>query len=184
LSLTLVLIILASQSPRRHQLLKEAGFDFQVVGPNVDETMNPYLAIDDRVQEVAMRKAVDVKKRYPDAKILAADTVVVCQDEILGKPFDKAQARQMLQQLSGQTHQVKTAVVILKDSPISFVETSIVTFRTLTDTEIEEYLQSNEWIDKAGAYGIQGKAATFVSNLDGSFENVMGLPIEKIKGLL
>ena len=178
------MIILASQSPRRQQLLKAAGFEFQVVGPNVDETMNASLPLDDRIQEVAMRKALDVQKRYPDAKILAADTVVICQGEILGKPTDEAQARHMLLQLSGQTHEVKTAVVIFKDEPISFVETSVVTFRTLIDYEIERYILSNEWVDKAGAYGIQGLAAEFVSNLDGSFENVMGLPIEKIKGLL
>jgi septum formation protein len=178
------LIILASQSPRRQQLLNAAGYEFQVVGPTVDETMNPSLPLDDRIQEVAMRKALNVKQRYPNAKIIAADTVVVCQDEILGKPQDEAQAKDMLLQLSGQTHEVKTAVVILKDDPISFVDTSVVTFRTLTKDEIEQYIQSNEWVDKAGAYGIQGLASKFVSTLDGSFENVMGLPIEKIKGLL
>lgn len=178
------MIILASQSPRRHQLLKEAGIAFQVIGPNVDETMDSSLLIDDRIQEVAMRKAVDVKKRYPSDQILAADTVVVCQGEILGKPLDEAQARNMLQQLSGQTHEVKTAVVILKEDPISFIETSIVTFRPLSDDEIEHYLDTKEWVDKAGAYGIQGRAAEFVSSLVGSFDNVIGLPIEKIKGLL
>jgi len=178
------LIILASQSPRRKQLLKAAGFDFQVVGPNVDETMNPVLTINERIQDVAMRKALNVKNQYPHATIIAADTVVVCQDEILGKPKDENQARQMLRQLSGQTHEVKTAVVIFKDDSISFIDTSIVTFRTLTNHEIELYIQSNEWVDKAGAYGIQGIAAEFVSHLDGSFENVMGLPIETIKGLL
>jgi septum formation protein len=178
------LIILASQSPRREQLLKAAGFEFQVVGPNVDETMNPLLSIDERVQDVAMRKALNVKSQYPHATIIAADTVVVCQDEIFGKPVDERQARQMLHQLSGQTHEVKTAVVIVNDQTISFIDTSIVMFRSLTDHEIEQYIQSNEWLDKAGAYGIQGLAAEFVSNLDGSFENVMGLPIEKIKGLL
>ncbi len=178
------MIILASQSPRRHQLLKEAGIAFQVIGPNVDETMDSSLLIDDRIQEVAMRKAVDVKKRYPNDQVLAADTVVVCQGEILGKPLDEAQARNMLQQLSGQTHEVKTAVVILKEDPISFIETSIVTFRPLSDDEIEHYLDTKEWVDKAGAYGIQGRAAEFVSSLVGSFDNVIGLPIEKIKGLL
>lgn len=178
------MIILASQSPRRQQLLKAAGFDFQIVGPNVDETMNTSLPLDDQIQEVAMRKALEVQKHYPDAIILAADTVVVCQGKIFGKPTNEAQARHMLLQLSGQTHEVKTAVVILKNNPISFIDTSVVTFRKLTDYEIEQYIQSNEWIDKAGAYGIQGLAAEFVSKLDGSFENVMGLPIEKIKGLL
>lgn len=178
------MIILASQSPRRHQLLKEAGIAFQVIGPNVDETMDSSLLIDDRIQEVAMRKAVDVKKRYPNDQVLAADTVVVCQGEILGKPLDEAQARHMLQQLSGQTHEVKTAVVILKEDPISFIETSIVTFRPLSDDEIEHYLDTKEWVDKAGAYGIQGRAAEFVSSLVGSFDNVIGLPIEKIKRLL
>jgi len=165
-------------------LLKAAGFEFLVVGPNVDETMNPLLSIDERIQDVAMRKALNVKNQYPHATIIAADTVVVCQDEILGKPDNENQARKMLRQLSGQTHEVKTAVVILKDDSISFVDTSVVTFRTLTNHEIELYIQSNEWVDKAGAYGIQGLAAEFVSHLDGSFENVMGLPIEKIKGLL
>lgn len=178
------MIILASKSPRRQELLKAAGFEFLVVGPNVDETMNALLPIDERIQEVAMRKALAVKNHYPNDLVVAADTVVVCQGEILGKPRDQAQARQMLQQLSGQTHEVKTAVVLVKHGPISFVETSVVTFRPLNHMDIEEYLQSNEWMDKAGAYGIQGLASKFVSNLDGSFENVMGLPIEKIKGLL
>jgi len=164
--------------------LKEAGIDFQIAGPNVNETMNTSLPIDDRIQEVAMRKALDVKKQFPHHKILAADTVVVCQGEILGKPVDENEARAMLQQLSAQTHEVKTAVVILNDDPISFVDTSVVTFRSLTEQDIEQYIQSNEWMDKAGAYGIQGLAGTFVSQLEGSFENVMGLPIEKIKGLL
>jgi septum formation protein len=178
------LIILASQSPRRQQLLKEAGFDFQVVVPNVDETMNPSLPIDDQILEVAYRKAEDVKKINPNDTILAADTVVVSQGKILGKPKNAEQAKDMLQQLSNQTHEVKTAVVILNEDPLSFVETSVVTFTTLNDNDIQWYLESNEWVDKAGAYGIQGLASKFVTNLDGSFENVMGLPIEKIKGLL
>ena len=178
------MIILASQSPRRQQLLKEAGFDFQVVVPNVDETMNPSLPIDDQILEVAYRKAEDVKKINPNDTILAADTVVVSQGKILGKPKNAEQAKDMLQQLSNQTHEVKTAVVILNEDPLSFVETSVVTFTTLNDNDIQWYLESNEWVDKAGAYGIQGLASKFVTNLDGSFENVMGLPIEKIKGLL
>jgi septum formation protein len=162
----------------------EAGIEVLVVAPNVDETMNPALPVDQRVLDIARKKANMVQLQHPNEVIIAADTVVVLGNDILGKPTSKEEARQMLLLLSGTTHEVKTAVVLLGQISTELVETSKVTFRSLSDEEIDHYMTSGEWQDKAGAYAIQGEAGKFVTSLQGSFTNVMGLPIEHIKGLL
>jgi septum formation protein len=165
-------------------LLKEAGIEVLVVAPNVDETMNLALPVDQRVLDIARKKANMVQLKYPNDVIIAADTVVVLGNDVLGKPASKEEARHMLSLLSGTTHEVKTAVVLLGQTSTELVETSKVTFRTLSNEDIDLYMTSGEWQDKAGAYAIQGEAGKFVTNLQGSFTNVMGLPIEHIKGLL
>ena len=146
--------------------------------------MNHNLPVDQRVLEIAKKKAMVVQAQYPDDVILAADTVVVLGQNLLGKPTSKEEARHMLHSLSGSTHEVKTAVVLLGSTATEWVETSLVTFRPLTTEDIEQYLDSGEWLDKAGAYAIQGLAGQFVTSLTGSYTNVMGLPIEQIKGLI
>lgn len=179
----LVLIILASSSERRHQLLQEADIEFTVIIPDIDETFNASLAVDDQVLDVARRKAhaIDVPE---GATVIAADTTVVYHNELFAKPVDKEDAKRMLQLFSGQTHQVKTAVVMRGNINAEWVETTNVYFRHIEEEELQAYLESNEWQGKAGSYAIQGSAKEFVVKIEGDYENIVGLPVTKIKELL
>lgn len=176
-------LILASKSPRRKELLEKAGYTFKI-HPAIDqEVFDSLLPLDDALKKVAEHKAQEVGDLYEDCLVLAADTIVCFEGKILGKPKDMEDAFQCLCSLSNQTHQVKTAVALLfKGQIFSFVETSEVHFRSLSDMEILSYVQSGRCMDKAGAYGIQ--ECDFVEWLDGSYSNVVGLPMERLEGYL
>jgi septum formation protein len=179
-------LVLASASPRRRELLTARGFRFEVDPSNVMETPQPGEPPDAFAQRIAAEKAGDVAQRHPGTCVLAADTVVVVDGTLFGKPVDRSDARRMLQALSGRTHRVLTAVALV--DPTGAVEEilveSQVTFRPLTAAEIEEYLESGEPFDKAGAYAVQGLAKKFVVCVRGSHSNVVGLPMEAVTDLL
>lgn len=178
-------LILASNSPRRKQLLTEYGFDFSVVGSSFEEqTLN--LSPEQTVKVNALGKAKDVfeKLGQKDVVILGSDTVVELGGEILGKPQDKAHAKQMLANLSNKTHSVWTGVAIVsQEKQTVFAEQTKVVFNKLSKALIDEYVGTGKPLDKAGAYGIQD-GFDLVKKFEGSFNNVVGLPIEKFEELL
>lgn len=170
-------LILASRSPRRAELLTAAGIEFSVRAADVDETPHAGESPIDYVIRVAKEKALAVSASA-DEVVLAADTTVVLNGEILGKPVDHADATRMLRALSGQRHEVMTAICIKIGERIETdVASTSVWFAPLTDAEVAEYVASGEPMDKAGAYGIQGLAAKFIDRIDGSYSNVVGLPV-------
>jgi septum formation protein len=179
-------IILASASPRRRQLLGATGIEFETIESRVPEQHQPGEPPRDYAVRMACDKAVAVSSRYADTLVIGADTIVVCEDQILEKPADRDDARRMLAMLSGRTHTVVTAFALARSGKIlerSPVE-SHVTFRKLTDAEIDAYIATDEPYDKAGAYGIQGVGGGFISHVEGSRDNVMGLPTEGVVGAL
>lgn len=170
-------LILASQSPRRKELLGLFHIPFTVRVADIDETMPPDKSASDAVAEVSLRKAEAIERAVGDV-VIAADTIVVCQGRILGKPHSEAEAVQMLQLLSGRDHQVMTGVTVLADNRRqTFTEVTDIHFRELSLKEIENYVATGEPMDKAGAYGIQGGAALFAEKMVGDYYNVMGLPV-------
>jgi septum formation protein len=177
------LIILASSSQRRHQLLKDAGIKFEVYVPDVDETFNASLPVDEQVLDVAKRKAWAVPITL-DRTVIAADTTVVYNNELFAKPVDEDDAKRMLRLFSGKIHQVKTAVVLRGMINTQWVETTNVQFRDIRDEELQGYIDSKEWEGKAGSYAIQGLAGQFVTKIEGDYDNIVGLPVRKIKELL
>lgn len=177
-------IILASQSPRRRELLELMGLEFEVRVADIDETMDTRREPAAEVARVSAAKALAIETD-PDTVVIAADTIVVCQGKILGKPHSEAQARDMLTLLSGREHQVMTGFTVRRaERVVTHTEVSRIHFRALSPVEIEAYIQTGEPMDKAGAYGIQGKAAMFVSRLEGDYYNVMGLPVCALAGCL
>jgi septum formation protein len=180
-------LILASQSPRRHQLMEQAGFSFTVVIPDVDET-NPSGMPGFNVPEfLAHKKAVAIAQKHPDATILAADTVVLLGnallgDEILGKPLDSEDAIAMLQRLSGRMHRVVTGVCILKGDKVEkFSSITEVYFRSLSLSQIQHYIMQYKPFDKAGSYAIQEWIGLVgIEKINGDYYNVMGLPIGEV----
>lgn len=181
-------MILASQSPRRRQLLEQIGVkNFDVLVPQADETYDPALSPEEIVSSICRKKAEAARALAgdPDAIIITADTMVFLGDLRLGKPRDQVDAFTMLSALSGHTHQVRTGVTVSRGERMETrVETTAVTFRLLTQDEIWGYIRSGEPMDKAGAYGAQGKAALFVSRIEGDYFNVMGLPLFLLGGML
>jgi len=180
-------LILASQSPRRRELLNRMGLSgFQVISPDVDERMPEGTPPARLVEELSIRKAAAVASNAPeDAVIIAADTVVVLDGRILGKPADEADAAAMLSALSGQTHQVYTGVTVRRGALVSTEhECTRVTFRALSPGEISAYIKTGEPMDKAGAYGIQALGCLFVSGISGDYCGVMGLPVCRLGGML
>ena len=176
-------IILASQSPRRKQLLEWAEIDFEVIVSESDETFPAGLSFEETAIHIARNKALAVSKKNKDGlTILAADTIVVCDNEILGKPTDRANAIEILKKLSGTTHQVITAVVILKnETAISFADITTVAFHELTEGEITFYIDKYKPYDKAGAYAIQEWIGVVgIKSINGDFYNVMGLPVSRV----
>lgn len=172
-------IILASKSPRRQELLKLLGLEFTVHTADIDEHMDPSLPPEQEVARVSAEKARAVAKDCAEEDIIiSADTIVVIDGQILGKPKSEADAIRMLNLLSGRRHEVMTGLTILSggQSQTRVVRTGI-EFRRLTDREIDAYVATGEPMDKAGAYGIQGRASIFVSHLDGDYFCVMGLPV-------
>jgi septum formation protein len=179
------MLILASASPRRAQLLRAAGIAFDVVAADVDETALPGEAPEMHVRRLAEVKANAVAARYPDATILGADTVVVIDDRILGKPRDFDTAAGMLRALSGRSHEVLTGVsVVTAGRKAVEVARTRVRFSCLTDPQIRWYIGTGEAVDKAGAYAIQGLASRFVERIDGSYCNVVGLPVALVYRML
>ncbi|PYZ93627.1 septum formation inhibitor Maf [Salipaludibacillus keqinensis] len=173
--------ILASQSPRRKQLLEQAELTFTIIPSEVEEIVNEQDSPEKVVSSLAYQKAQDVFSRFPSEVILAADTVVVVDEKILGKPQDKLDAKKMLQRLSGTEHDVLTGVSLLSaEKEMTFVDKTRVYFYSLTEAEIDSYIDSGEPFDKAGAYGIQGLGATLVEKIHGDYYTVVGLPIAKV----
>ena len=170
-------LILASASPRRQELLKLFGVPFVVWVADIDETMDLSRPAYDEVARVSRMKALAVP-REPEDVVIAADTIVVCEGKVLGKPKDEQDAFATLRLLSGRDHQVMTGCTVLAGDKIhSFTEVTDLHFRDLTDKEIARYVASGEPMDKAGSYGIQGGAALFCTRMVGDYYNVMGLPV-------
>ena len=171
-------IILASASPRRKELLTLAGFEYEVIVSQCEEILPDGITPDKAVEELASQKAEDVFNRNPDCMIIAADTVVALGNTILGKPKDEDDAFNMLSSLSGKTHTVYTGVCIKsKDKTDIFHVATDVEFYPLSDKEIKDYIATGEPMDKAGAYGIQGKGFVLVKGIHGDYFNVVGLPL-------
>ncbi|MGA0268701.1 MAG: Maf family protein [Ilumatobacteraceae bacterium] len=178
-------LVLASGSPRRKSLLSDLDVDFIVVPADVDESSLVGEDAKTYVARVATLKAQTVRESYPNAVVLAADTTVDRDGEILAKPVDAADAASMLRSLSGREHFTHTAVCVAHGDLVDTVVVSTaVTFRCLGTEEIDWYVRTGEPLDKAGAYGIQGRAAAFVSSISGSASNVVGLPLAETIGLL
>jgi septum formation protein len=177
-------LILASSSPRRAEILANAGLPFSVLSSAVDESPYPGEAPGALVQRLANAKADLVTARaVGPAIILAADTVVVFDDKILGKPSSPEAARHMLQQLSGRTHSVLTGVALVRlpdGERRQFIESTLVHFRPITDEELSAYLATKEPYDKAGAYAIQGQAGRYIPRIEGCYFNVVGLPLSRV----
>ena len=177
-------LILASQSPRRRELLGLTGLDFVVRVADIDETMDPGKAPFDEVARVSRMKAMAVSRDQGDV-VIAADTIVVCEGQILGKPRDEEDAFRILSLLSGRSHEVMTGMTVLTDDEIiTHTEVTQIHFRDLLPGEIRAYIASGEPMDKAGAYGIQGGAALFADQMEGDYYNVMGLPVCRLAMIL
>lgn len=170
-------LILASASPRRKELLGLYGIPFTVRAADIDETMDPDKPPFDEVARLSREKALAVP-REPEDVVVAADTIVVCDGIVLGKPRDEAHAIEMLSLLSGRAHQVMTGCTVLRgQKDETFTEVTDIHFRPLSPDEIRRYVATGEPMDKAGAYGIQGGAALFCQRMEGDYYNVMGLPV-------
>ncbi|HEY4380961.1 MAG TPA: Maf family protein [Acidobacteriaceae bacterium] len=180
-------LILASSSPRRRELLAQAGYAFTVEAADIDESERPGESPADYVRRLAEEKAQAVFARHARENliVLGADTTVVCEGAILAKPADAADAKRMLQRLSGRTHQVLTGIAaISRVGTTSTVESTDVTFSAIPESELDLYCATGEPLDKAGAYGIQGYAARWIPRIDGDYFNVMGLPIARTVRLI
>ncbi|MDN5200472.1 Maf family nucleotide pyrophosphatase [Fulvivirgaceae bacterium BMA10] len=175
-------LILASNSPRRQQLLKDAGFDFQVKASDVDESFPTDMPSLEVAKFLAEKKALALESIVTDEIIIAADTIVIIENQILGKPQDKDEAMRMLQKLSAREHIVATGVCLLsKNKKISFTDSTVVTFRSISEKEIDYYIEHYKPYDKAGAYGIQEWIGMIgIEKINGSYFNVVGLPIHKV----
>ena len=173
-------LVLASKSPRRREILKNAGIDFTVRVADADETIPEGTKPEDAVVFLAARKAMAVP-RENDEVVLGADTVVVLDDMILGKPKDKNDAFNMIKRLSGRVHSVFTGVCAIGNGiSLTFAEETKVEFYPLSNNEIYDYINTNEPYDKAGAYGIQGLASKFIRGIEGDYFNVVGLPVSSV----
>jgi septum formation protein len=177
-------LILASRSPRRAEILRSVDWPFEVIVAGVDETPEDEEAPDSYVRRLSLAKAKAVAATMSEGLILGADTTVVIDNQILGQPIDEDDARRMLKLLSGRWHEVLTAVALIRAGhrrdPAVAVETTRVRFAEISDAEIDWYVSTGEPLDKAGAYGIQEKAALFVEEIQGDYFNVMGLPIRLV----
>lgn len=185
-------LVLASQSPRRRELLSKAGFEFEVASVEISEIPKENLSLHEQIEGIARDKAEALVEspKLPKSEhilVLSADTVVVIDGQILGKPRDLSESESHIRRLSGRTHQVITGVCLWDlstDKKVVTHETADVTFRKLSDEEIRSYVDSRDGMDKAGAYGIQSVGKTFISDLKGSLDNVMGLPVALVERLV
>lgn len=175
------MIILASESPRRKELIKKIVKDFTVIPANVDES-SIHVPASDLPGELSKLKAYDVFNKYPNDTVLACDTIVVLNGEVMGKPHTKEKAREMLHKLSGKRHVVISGYTLVsKEREITRTVRTYVYFNNLSDELIEKYIESSSPMDKAGAYGIQDKEFDLVNHIEGDFDNVIGLPVDDIK---
>jgi len=179
--------ILASNSPRRVELLKAVGYRFDIIPHRIEEYISDSVSPADYVQNLAYLKANDVASRVDEALILGADTIVLHKKNILGKPKDKDDAKRMLSMLSNSEHDILSGVCLIdmpsKKKLLRFCRTFI-RMRPVTEREIEEYVESGESMDKAGAYAIQGEGKKFIDKIEGSYSNVVGLPLETVKEMI
>ena len=175
------MIILASESPRRRELIKKITKEFTVIPANIDESVL-HIPACDLPGELSKLKAYDIFAKYPNDKVLACDTVVIIDGQILGKPHSKEQAKEMLQKLSGRKHVVISGYTIIsKEKEITRTVRTYVYFNKLSNELIDAYIATGSPMDKAGAYGIQDQEFDLVNHIEGSFDNVIGLPTEDIK---
>jgi len=178
-------VILASQSPRRRELLTLVGIDHEVRPADIDEAYFPGEEPAAHALRLAQEKATTIARREPDAVVIGSDTIVVVDDDVLGKPADEEDAARMLARLSGRAHLVVTAVAVAwRGTTRSDVEEVGVEFHPLSSADIRAYIATREPMDKAGAYGIQGYGATIVSRVDGDYFAVMGLPLQRLVRVL
>lgn len=177
-------LLLASASPRRAEILRAVNWPFETLAANIDETLIAGESAKDMVERLALGKAEVAARERPNALVLGADTTVVVDSEILGKPQDEAEARKMLRLLSGRWHDVLTGVALLRGGAgkhcVVTHERTQVRFGRMSDAEIDWYIQSGEPMDKAGAYAVQGRAALFIEEIKGEYWNVVGLPIRTV----
>ena len=177
-------LILASASPRRKELLEKFGVPFVIRAADIDETMDAARSPYDEVGRVSRLQAMATPREADDI-LIAADTIVDCEDKVLGKPRDEAEAAQMLRLLSGRDHQVMTGCTVLRgENCVTFTEVTDIHFRELSEKEIAKYVATGEPMDKAGSYGIQGGAALFCERMVGDYYNVMGLPVCRLGQVL
>ena len=175
------MIILASASPRRKEILEQAGVEFVVIPSAYDESTLEVTTIDEYSKKLSYYKAMDIYSKYPNDTIIASDTIVVINDKILGKPKDEQDAFEMLSLLSGNKHSVITSVCIMHQGKIdNFVSKNHVSFYKMSEKDINEYIATKEPMDKAGAYAIQGKAAKYIRSINGDYYTIVGLPIAKV----
>ncbi len=174
-------IVLASASPRRRELFSWLGLEFDVVVPEVDETIHPGEAPVEFCARISREKAWSVSARMPDSLVISADTIVVSGGQILGKPVDEEQAREHLGLLKGTGHEVYTGYAIIRgEERVSRVIRTLVHFRDMSLDEIDWYVSTKEPMDKAGSYGLQGIGSLFISTIEGSYTNVIGLPLSDL----
>ena len=182
-------VVLASESPRRRELMNISGIPFYTQAAKIDETFNANLSIEEGVMDLALRKAMKVSETRPNEVVIGADTIVVIDNEILGKPKDVEDAYRMLRLLSNKTHRVITGVAIVnQDVKKTFYEVTEVKFANLSEETIEWYIKSREYYDKAGGYAIQGKGMILVERINGDYFNVVGMPmhhlVEELKAFI
>ena len=181
-------IILASASPRRKELLEKIGLKFEIIPSNYDEKLSDDNFTYEKIENLALNKGLDVAKNIKDdAIIISADTVVVLDNKILGKPHSKEEAFNMISGLSGKTHEVITAIAMLdnkNNKQLIHSVTTKVTFRQISKEEIEKYVSTKEPYDKAGAYAAQGIAAIFVEKIEGNYSSAIGLPTHKVYDII
>lgn len=177
-------IILASNSPRRKELLEKAGIPFVVEASNIDEVLDPSLSVEERLKKLALSKGLPIHQKHPDDVVISADTTVYHNHQIIGKAHSREEAKAILTSLSDDTQIVYTAVAIFfPDETVNFIDSAKVVFKDITDM-IDDYLDTGEWVNKAGAYAIQMKAQAFIKEVDGDVDTVIGLPVTKVKSIL
>lgn len=178
---TMTRYLLASSSPRRHELIRLTGYDFEPRSPEADETVGEYVNHADMIMEIAQRKVDAITDARSEDVVLGCDTLVMVDDEMLAKPMDGKEARSMLEKLSGKTHQVITGCALRHAGKTKrFYEEAYVNFSPITDEEIEAYIDTGEPFGKAGGYAVQGYAARFVNSISGDYYSVMGLPVSRV----
>lgn len=174
-------IILASNSARRKELLTKHNIEFDCIPSNIEENVLSNFSVVENVMNLAKIKCEDIVKKYPERVVLAADTIVAFNNKIYGKPIDEKDALKMLLELQGNTHEVITAVAVYKDGNYDVeYEVSKVTFRTASECELMEYIDTKEPMDKAGSYAIQGIGSKFIEKYEGEFDNIVGLPMKLV----